>query len=67
MKVVFNDGTEKRLSDEWQAAKLIRLSQKHDNALGYRILLDDDISPVEAKRQVAKIQKYVDHLRIKDR
>ena len=67
MKVVFNDGTEKRLSDEWQAAKLIHLSRKHGNKLGYRVRLDDGISEAEAKRITRRLQSYVDYLVMKDR
>ena len=67
MKVVFNDGTEKKLSDEWQAAKLIHLSVKHGNKLGYAIRLDESLSENEKKRQANILQQYIDYLRIKDR
>ena len=63
MRLKFKNGDYRELEFNPQlAARLIVLSQKHDD-VDYRLELDPSRPMQEQKRQVDEIQHYVDHYR----
>ena len=67
MFLKFDDGAVRELPFNAKlAARLIVLSQKHDD-VDYRLELSPDLPIPEKKKQVADIQTEVDRLRIAER
>ena len=63
MRLKFKNGDYRELEFNPQlAARLIVLSQKHDD-VDYRLELDASLPLQERKKQTEQIQHYVDHYR----